>query len=907
MDQVFQRSTCTIENRHPRLLKALEVAIGRGPLRPKRILSFGCSRGEEVKTLLETYTECETVIGVDFDQPSVDSCTQRFAQNPKVEIMNSAAFAARKEVASFDLITCFNVLCTFPPTKNAACLPFDRFRSAVIELFGRLATSGTLLVFGANFDVRHVQIPGSEFLVLPRVGAGEVPHFDPGTLRIVDGPRQVTAVVKKALVQETAPRKVVTFGIMSYSLSSNIGDDTQTLAQINTLSAFYRREWHMPSESVRAAFEQFSACWPGSEEPWRCRARQSDVDVHVVWVDRDCTLDISDEEAKGRFPSLPVFVIANGWYAHKKPGAIVHQFPFASWLHPFLVSVHCATPDILERPGVRDYLRKFGPVGCRDTSTVRLVRDLGVPAFFSSCLTFTLLSADRSLGPQDRQGNCFEVDVRSMGRPAGIAKRHLDMGRKSQDPDARLAAALCVFNEYSRARSIISSRIHCVMPAKAAGVPCTSFTSPTFGNDASWIHRSRFSGLVECMYDGRKRNLLALALAARLHATLDALLVVGLNPEAVQEVFRGSAEHLPRLRYGTSPETLDLSQFSKLAPSWDDIRLRRPLVIRDSTGGVMDRCLDDCNMHYFVRRPVRGSLASFDFILGSAPIQSFHSNLNILVTFDSSFCMVASTFLSSLSWSNPESLCRVFCHTRGVSPQEFQSLRERTGKMPNVVLFQIPVNTSDPRYTNYKSPLGHVNVCCMDRLFLTEIDLPADVNRIIYLDLDILVLDDLRPLLEIDTGITGIAAKTSVARDVINHWISKYDGCEELRYPYKRSFNAGVFVADLNKLRSNGFWEKVSSQYAEFPINDQMLMNFYAEGKYAELDPRFNVFVGQDHGYIMKPGPLNSAACLHFVGSKKPWLCGIQDYPHEGSLWQLWYFFDGWGRKNEIVPDFIPQ
>ena len=44
----------------------------------------------------------------------------------------------------------------------------------------------------------------------------------------------------------------------------------------------------------------------------------------------------------------------------------------------------CSTPEAIE------YLMRYGPVGCRDWTTVYLLLSIGVPAFFSGCLTTTI-------------------------------------------------------------------------------------------------------------------------------------------------------------------------------------------------------------------------------------------------------------------------------------------------------------------------------------------------------------------------------------------------------------------------------------------------------------------------------------------------------------------------------------
>ena len=66
-----------------------------------------------------------------------------------------------------------------------------------------------------------------------------------------------------------------------------------------------------------------------------------------------------------------------------------HGFPLHRNLRPIFVSFHCNKRDLLT-PEAIDYLKRYGPVGCRDWTTVDLLLSLGVPAFFSGCLTTTI-------------------------------------------------------------------------------------------------------------------------------------------------------------------------------------------------------------------------------------------------------------------------------------------------------------------------------------------------------------------------------------------------------------------------------------------------------------------------------------------------------------------------------------
>ena len=489
-----------------------------------------------------------SIVGADVDEKCLQHCRKRFQNNNRVIITHSKDLDISLK---FDLILCLNVLCKYP-SKEPLC--FETFQCIVAKLYDMLCIHGSLLIYGSNYKIDSVELPKSaSFHVLKGIGTGPVPVYKPDAktkylLRSDSLPMYVTkcnlsqppdvilqanTIANIILPAIECQPKVVTLGIFKYTGSDNIGDYTQTLAQINVFSTFYTSRWHMPSPEVRSVFEYFAATKPGSSPtgPGKTRARHTDATVHVVWIDRDTTWEMNESS----FPSVPVYCIANGGYCHKPPGSKQYQFPFSDYIHPFFVSFHCAKETLFDQPNVVKYLKKWGPIGCRDMATVLDLRTRDVSCYFSSCLTLTLESPTRSKDFQ--RVNRYETDIVSGLQTGGhIQRKHLQSDLNDITPGQRLVRAKDYLESYAEALSIRGTRIHCLMPACATGTPNLSFTSSTGGNDDEWNGRSRFSGLVEGMEVASRRELFAMALFERLNATVDALLVGGLDAEHVQSV-----------------------------------------------------------------------------------------------------------------------------------------------------------------------------------------------------------------------------------------------------------------------------------------------------------------------------------------------------------------------------------
>lgn len=81
-------------------------------------------------------------------------------------------------------------------------------------------------------------------------------------------------------------------------------------------------------------------------------------------------------------------IIMNAWYIWHPE----NWPPKENKLVPLLTSVHIM-PSMLYKMlenGGKEYFIKYGPVGCRDTNTAKILNANGIEAYFSGCMTLTL-------------------------------------------------------------------------------------------------------------------------------------------------------------------------------------------------------------------------------------------------------------------------------------------------------------------------------------------------------------------------------------------------------------------------------------------------------------------------------------------------------------------------------------
>lgn len=114
---------------------------------------------------------------------------------------------------------------------------------------------------------------------------------------------------------------------------------------------------------------------------------------------------IEQEEADKYYPRdhKKIRLIMNGWFQWR-----AENWPPSEYIEPLLVSMHISpikAKELLNPQGI-EFLKKNGPVGCRDLYTKDLLESVGVPAYFSACMTLTL-GKNYYVPKSERKGVCI--------------------------------------------------------------------------------------------------------------------------------------------------------------------------------------------------------------------------------------------------------------------------------------------------------------------------------------------------------------------------------------------------------------------------------------------------------------------------------------------------------------------
>lgn len=152
---------------------------------------------------------------------------------------------------------------------------------------------------------------------------------------------------------------------------------------------------------------------------------------------------------------------------------------------------------------------------------------------------------------------------------------------------------------------------------------------------------------------------------------------------------------------------------------------------------------------------------------------------------------------------------------------------------------------------------GTLPKSCFYRLFLPRY-LPAEIEKILYLDVDVVVLDDLAELWNAPLDDEFVAA----ARDVyVPDSHKKMIGVSQ-EYPY---FNSGVLLMNVKKWRDENIVEKLLEQCDELAGKsyylDQDYLNLYAyRASYRHIEDKWNC-----HPHFYREG---ETKIMHYMGPR---------------------------------------
>lgn len=220
--------------------------------------------------------------------------------------------------------------------------------------------------------------------------------------------------------------------------------------------------------------------------------------------------------------SQKVKLIMNGWYLD-----CPKSWPPSQDIDPLLISMHFSstrndTIEVITTKESRDYFSSHDPIGCRDLSTLNLLNELDIDAYYSGDLTLTLKSENKTNDNKYIVVNShisseiveflktktdipiyeiYQESIKSFDLDYLENKNH--RLTSFYDYEEKFFLAESILRLYENAYCVITDRVHCVMP-------CLAFKTPVLFFDDAKFAPERLEGLEKLVlksnFDEYKEN-----------------------------------------------------------------------------------------------------------------------------------------------------------------------------------------------------------------------------------------------------------------------------------------------------------------------------------------------------------------------------------------------------------------
>ncbi len=266
--------------------------------------------------------------------------------------------------------------------------------------------------------------------------------------------------------------------------------------------------------------------------------------------------------------------------------------------------------------------------------------------------------------------------------------------------------------------------------------------------------------------------------------------------------------------------------------------------------------------------------------------------MNILVTLDSNYIEQLIVMLTSLTVSNPKENFHVYIAHSTLNEDDFYTIKNciitsRCNiidiKVPPSMFADAPVTERYPKEMYY-------------RIFAPQY-LPRELDRILYLDPDIVIINSIKELYYMDMENNFFAAASHVSKSLKKINEIRLDMPEESTY-----INSGVMLINLKELRKKQniqeVYDYIENKKLVLVLPDQDVLNGVYAHKTIHLDAmvynlseRYLTFYNANPKNIANRKDMRwivqNTSIIHYCGRNKPWKNN-----YRGDLGVFYYYFE---------------
>ena len=294
--------------------------------------------------------------------------------------------------------------------------------------------------------------------------------------------------------------------------------------------------------------------------------------------------------------------------------------------------------------------------------------------------------------------------------------------------------------------------------------------------------------------------------------------------------------------------------------------------------------------------------------------------VNILCATDNNYVPYCGIMLSSVFESNRD--CQVNAYIiidKSLSVSNVKRFEELVHKYGQKIEYLMVDNTVLSKFPS--KGLDYWSIAMYYRIFAESL-LPISVHRVLYLDCDVIVRQNLSPLWDLDMANKAVG----VVPDIFT--FSK-DIYQRLKYPQGMGyFNSGVILINLDYWREQhicqqclGFLEK---HYDRLFANDQDVLNAILWDKKIQLPVSYNFQVQFLKHYFYEKESValqneilrtkENPAIIHYAVPQKPWNVMYYKMPFKQVWWRYkrispwWYLLPQLPKRkafNNLIKRFL--
>lgn len=251
------------------------------------------------------------------------------------------------------------------------------------------------------------------------------------------------------------------------------------------------------------------------------------------------------------------------------------------------------------------------------------------------------------------------------------------------------------------------------------------------------------------------------------------------------------------------------------------------------------------------------------------------SCINICLSTDDNYSKYAGVVICSILLNSKDSEILNFYILDGDISEDNKNKIEL---LKNIRDFNLKfVKIDENLFETYKQTKTHSYISLSSFYILKLASLLPDIEKVLYLDCDVIVNDNIEQLYNTNitdyyaAGVIDIAMKSS-------GWVPPLENGNLY-------FNSGVLLFNLKKIRQDNIEQKFEEYTAKnidnIRVGDQQIINIICQGKIKQLQSAWNV---QSSNFINRSDYTNHPKIVHYVGKQKPWLFGSMNY------WKNLYF-----------------